>query len=96
MEVTDRGPGRATRRRLTHHIGAAPMWRHTLTGDTYVTVVIDLTPPGHRHGPSAGHGSRTLEASVHELAGRPSPPTPLLTLPPSDLAAQPLTSLPAR
>ncbi|MDK9339113.1 hypothetical protein FAM23853_000328, partial [Propionibacterium freudenreichii] len=31
---------------------AVPVWRHTRHGDTYVTVIIDLTPVRDKTGPA--------------------------------------------
>jgi len=47
-------------------------WRHTRRGDTYVTVIIDLTPiREHRPSPTARHGRRPFLASFPAVAGRP-------------------------
>lgn len=46
------------------------VWRHTRFGDKYVTVIIDLTPGGRRHGniQAARHGARAFEACVQDVA----------------------------
>ena len=48
-------------------------WRHTRRGDKFVTVIIDLTPVRDRSRPgtAAGHGRRSFQGGVQDLARRP-------------------------